>query len=539
MHPRLLPIFSTLALSLVFWFSFPHAAPYTAFNIPRPDYNRVEFGQFAIHAMASEFGPTREELRSIYGQEVISTTESITQTENLSETVSITENATLDTDDVDTLDIDNDAVLDAQYAQPLEGTIIANRTTANVTFFLDGQLYRVAPLRSLGIQLLRDNSVINLYSCDADTPQTDSNCFWDPYLVNQDGFYEVFNDAPENFPLRLVIEEAGAPPDNQIWVQNRMTTREPIVYNNTVYELGPSAVQEFLVDSSPVIQFFLRSCISIDETTVCEWAPQTVSPGFYYTLNEVTTSGGLPNSRITNLILEPLIAQSGQVIEAPPQLLCQLQVPVVNIRSGPGLDYLIVTKVRGTEQESGTVLVVGRDPSALWFAVDERVAAGGWVTANENFVICNGDVSDLPLAEVTDGRLIPVQEATAAAEIPATETNTEGEGADESESGEVEATAKEPPAVAIPTGQAVLVVTNSFEHVIRFTLSPDEYDLQPQETVQIVVNPGRVQFTASSAWGGGLSGNAEFLIEPDIAFPMYLYFVPDPGDSDVWILQYQ
>lgn len=118
------------------------------------------------------------------------------------------------------------------------------------------------------------------------------------------------------------------------------------------------------------------------------------------------------------------------------------------------------------------------------------------------------------------------------------ESGTE-EGEEESESGEDEAISEEPPPVVIPTGQAVLVVTNSFEHVIRFTLSPDEYDLQPQETIQIVVNPGRIQFTASSAWGGGLSGNAEFFIDADTAFPMYLYFVLAPGDSDVWILRYQ
>lgn len=247
------------------------------------------------HAIVRISISTGRNFRSVHRQEIISTTESITQTENLSETVSSPETDPLEINPADASTADNDVLLDAEYAQQLEGTIIANRTTANVTFFLDGQLYCVAPLRSLGIQLLRNNSVINLYNCDSDTPQTERNCFWNPYLVNQDGFYEIFNDAPENFPFRIVIEEAGTPPNNQIWVQNRMTTREPIVYNNTVYELGPSVVQEFLVDESPVIQFYLRSCVSIDETTVvCEWAPQTVSPGLYYTLNEITSLAVCP-----------------------------------------------------------------------------------------------------------------------------------------------------------------------------------------------------------------------------------------------------
>ena len=67
----------------------------------------------------------------------------------------------------------------------------------------------------------------------------------------------------------------------------------------------------------------------------------------------------------------------------------------LNIRSGPGLDYQMVTKVRGNESQAGTVVVVGRTADSQWLAVDERVAAQGWVTSNSSFVQCSSCESRL------------------------------------------------------------------------------------------------------------------------------------------------
>lgn len=457
--------------------------------------------------------------------------------------------------------------LDALYSDALEGTIIANRTPANVTFFVEGELYRLAPLRSFGLELPRENSVLNLFNCDADTPQTEEGCFWDPYLIRADGFYEIFNDAPETEDVRLVLEEAGAPPTDQVWVQNRTGQREVLVYNGETYELAPSAVVEFDVGDSPVVTFYRRSCLSLDGQTVCEWAPQTVEPGFYYALDEIATPGGPPDSQVIQVDIEPVLGEGG---EAPPvsqgtagdegaesaddtstaaeaptgsQIVCQLQVPVLNVRSGPGLEYLVISQVTANGQEPTTVVAQGRDATTQWLAVADSVVEGGWITASDQFVQCNGDIGGLPLAEVTDGRLEPTPEAPVAEEAPADDASaeTEGDSTDEEGAEGEEAAGDEgdAPEVEVPSGQALLIVNNAFEQEVRFTISPDEYDLQPGETIYVVVNPGRVQFSVSSPWRGGISGNAEFLIEPDQSEILWLYFIPNPSDSDEWELRYQ
>jgi hypothetical protein len=108
----------------------------------------------------------------------------------------------------------------------------------------------------------------------------------------------------------------------------------------------------------------------------------------------------------------------------------------------------------------------------------------------------------------------------------------EGEG--ETSNGEASAE----PEPEVPSGQALLAIQNSFEHPIRFTLSPDEYDLQPGQKIFVAVNPGQVAFTVSSAWRG-LSGNKDFIVEPDQKLELFLYFIPDPGDDDEWVLRYE
>src|SRR5690606_34382421 len=109
-------------------------------------------------------------------------------------------------------------------------------------------------------------------------------------------------------------------------------------------------------------------------------------------------------------------------------MVCTVLVPALNVRSGPGLEYEILTKVRGTENDPGDVLVIGRDQTGQWLAVDERVALGGWITGSASFVQCEGDVAALPETEIIDGRLASSPDtAESGIAEPGTEKSTEVE----------------------------------------------------------------------------------------------------------------
>jgi len=459
---------------------------------------------------------------------------------------------------------------DAAYADAIDGTVVANRTSASVTFFVEGELYRLAPLRSLGIQLRRNPAPLNMFNCDADAPENESTCFWDPYLVEADGFYEVFNKLQEGAPTQLVLQSAGTPPSDRIWIQNRSGQRETLIFNNELYELPPATVREFEVEESTEVSFYRRSCITIDSDSACEWIPQEIKPGFYYALSEDTNIGRIANSQISTADLQPIVAQDSQnnqdvevsqvdtdsnVIEQPRPIACQVQVDKLNVRSGPGLNYLIVTSILSDGSAStnrGRVSVIGRDSSNQWIAVDQSVALGGWVNSSNQLIVCDGDIATLPVTDVTDGRLaptpVPLPTATliptavpAPVVVTAPPVRPPPTAVAESTSSEPQVDEPEkivPTDVEIPAGQIQLIVQNVFEHEVRFTLSPDEYDLQPGETISIIRGAGRFTFSVSSPWRG-LSGNAELTLEPDQSFSMFLYFLPKPGANDEWEMKYQ
>jgi hypothetical protein len=470
------------------------------------------------------------------GAAAITDTETVTGTPAITSTGSITDSA---------------AELDAAYAEVVEGTIVANRTAADVRFFVEGETFMLDPQRSLGLDLPRVTAVLNLYNCDANTPETEIECYWDPYLLNRSGFYEVVAGADEGLAVNLTLREAGAPPADQVWIQNRTGKREIVVYRSVTYELAPSTVQEFSVVDDALPTFFLRSCVVLDEQSACEWAPVVVEPGFYYSLEEQTTAGGLPGSDITELIIEPVVAEAGEVaIEAvaestPPQIRCSLLVPALNVRSGPGLEYQIVAKVRGSEEEPATVIVVGQNDSGEWLAVTERLADGGWITGSTSYIACEGDLASLPIAEITDGRLEPTpvpvaQPADTEVQADAA-ANAGGEGSGVAATETSTGTADTNPAV--PEGLAVIQVRNDFEQPMRFTIDqrfrpesgPSEYDLEPGQSASFVVWPGPVAFSASTPWRG-LSGNADTLMESNQLRDLKLTFVPDPDGSDRWDL---
>ncbi len=109
-------------------------------------------------------------------------------------------------------------------------------------------------------------------------------------------------------------------------------------------------------------------------------------------------------------------------------------------------------------------------------------------------------------------------------------------------------TPEAPAPAGIPEGQARLIVNNGFDQKIRFTpdkqflVDPEsnlsaEWDLEPGQSVAILVYPGQIGFTASTAWQG-LSDNANVVIGPDQELIIWLYFVLDPDGSGNWNLQF-
>ncbi len=463
--------------------------------------------------------------------------------------------------------------LDEEYSGILEGTILANRTDAQVRFFVEGQTYEIAPLRALSLELPRETAVLNLFNCEASKSDADAGCFWDPYLLTRDGFYEVIIGQELGDEISLALQEAGAPPSNQIWIQNRTGERESVIVNNEVFEVAPSSVQEIAVNPEVPVIVQLRSCIVAGTQSICEWAPQGVEAGYYYGLVRNDSAG--PNgTQLTGLGLQGVIASSGETIKPPPQALCRLRVPTLNVRSGPGLEFDIIAKIRGTETEPGSVVVTAVDGAASWMKVTERVARDGWVTSDPEYILCEGDLTalpviGLPVAEATEAPAEATPEATEApvaeaappvVDTPAPVETEAAPAAEEAapvaveeaapatdETAPTEESTPTPETPEVPEGLARIVVNNPFDQQIRFTLDqryrPErenlsgEWDLMPGDAVAILVYPGTVAFSVSTPWRG-LSDNAEFVIAEKEERDLWIWFVPDPVEKDRWNLQF-
>jgi len=455
---------------------------------------------------------------------------------------------------------------ESDQSQPLGGTIISNRTNYGARFFLEGQVYRIRPFGSAGLDLARDTAVLNLFTCDAETPETQDNCYWDPYLLQRDGFYEVYDESIVVGLPTLTLRDAVTPPGNQVWIHNRTGITESVVFRDVVYPVAPGAVQEFDVEVGAPVILYVRSCGSVDDEEVCEWAPTNLEPGAYFAMIEVSTPGGIPGSRITTVDLRPVLDTNGSAIAAPAQVICDLRVPTLNIRSGPGLQYEIVGKIRGTDTESGSVAVTAHSADGLWYVVAETVAKDGWVTGNPDFIQCRTNTEDLPIAEYTGAPPAPTPVPTSPPVVsqpqpevsePASQPSPV-EQPDVAEAPAPEEPVAEEPAVddtgtltpteetaqtAIPEGLAMLIVNNGFQYPIRFTVDqsyrpiegPSEFDLEPGASTNVIVFPGTVAFTASSPWNG-LSGNAELNVDADQTAVLWLRFEAEPNDSSQWNL---
>ncbi len=436
-------------------------------------------------------------------------------------------------------------------AAGLQGTVVANRTQLAVRFFAEGSTYTLDPEGTLGLSVARPTAVLNLYNCDAALGDQQEGCFWDPYLLTRDGFYEIVRGSDAGSAVGLVLREADAPPSNQVWIQNRTGKTEEIYFGTQMREIAAAGVQEFTVDSGGVGVFYLRTCVTSPENgSVCEWAAHSAQPGAYYALVEETFSGGLPGTTVSNLELLPIVSEGDATpaVVAEPQTVCRLAVPALNVRSGPGLNYDIVKKVRSTDIEIATVLVTGRTEDATWLQVDERVAAGGWVIAGVEYVTCDGDVLSLPVVAASELPPTPTPLPTLPADVavaPIVELPAEGAAPPATDPAAQPAADATPTSANpdIPSGLAQLTVINVFDREIRFTLDqryrveegPSEYDLQPGQSVTLLVYPGAAAFTASSPWEE-LAGNTQIFLNPDEARSISIYWYYDSGE-DVWVMQ--
>lgn len=456
----------------------------------------------------------------------------------------------------------------AAESEPLEGTIVANRTESDARFFVEGMTYVLPAGESQGLALPRPSSVINLFNCDAGLAESTPGCFWDPYVIRLDGFYEIYETTGDSNAMKLLLQEVGAPPNDQVWLQNRTGRTESVVFKSETYELPSTNVIEFAVATGVPAILYVRNCISVDSQSVCEWTPKTLDAGVFYAMLEVETPGSEPGSLLTAIDVRPVVSDGDEVVLEEETsasessstasvasstlgiITCQIVVPALNIRSGPGLQYDIIGKVRATDGTVATVATGGRSVDSQWLTVADGSEPQGWITASDSFITCQGDVNSLPLVETPAPPPTPVP--VASEQLPATNVSappaepddagvTDAEMSDELESA---TTPSDEPGVEIPSGQAVLLVNNGFEHQIRFTIDqrfrpnegPSEYDLDPGGSVGIVVFPGQVPFTASSPWSG-LSGNAELQVDGDQSVTLWLRFERD--DSGKWNLRWE
>jgi hypothetical protein len=442
------------------------------------------------------------------------------------------------------------------------GTVIANRTEALVRFFAEGNTYDLAGLRSAGLALSRPSNVLNLYNCDATAGVAQQGCYWDPYLLERDGFYEIVAGKDAGALQSLILREAGAPPENQVWIQNRAGRDEEVYFGTQMRDLPLGAVEQFGVEAGGVGVFYLRTCVTTqDGASVCEWSSHSAEPGGYYALVDQSRPGGVAGTTISSLSLQAVLGAvqastdstpaQAAVVDAP-QTVCKLAVPALNVRSGPGLGFDIVKKVRSTDAEVATIVVTGRTTTGDWLRVDETIAPGGWVIAGSEYLACDGDVNALPPVAESElpatptplpVEVLPAGDAATGSTGQQEEGLAEGAGTDTSATGALtNTTATTSTATSLPIGTAMLTVQNAFDREVRFTLDQrfrlepgsSEFDLAPGQSVNIIVYAGPIPFTASSPWQG-LSGNTAIEVAEGETRGVYLVFFYDEVDKK-WYL---
>lgn len=446
--------------------------------------------------------------------------------------------------------------------QVVTNTVFLNQTDETVLVFAEGQTYQIPAQRGVGIEFTRSVAAITLYTCPAQAPES-RTCYWDPYPVEPDQFYEIVvnqSEATIGVAPPLIISPVARPQPGEIHIHNRTGQPERFLHQEALYEVENGALYRVPLDGDgleqgpgdrPLDTLFLRRCVALAGDAVCEWLPYPVMGGVTYGLLDETRPGSQANSAETRIWLQALAgepsaeevadAEEAAPEEAPPisGLACQSQIPALNVRAGPGTEYLVIGQLRTAEPSGGAFTAIGQNPAGSWLALSDADIAGGWVSALPQFVRCDAATGDLPIAEITDGRLTPVAAA------PATAPPFPGDE-DTDEAPVAEAPAEVAP--GIPEGRARLIVRNSFEAAIRFTLdaaqhglpegTPSEYDLAPDQSIELLIWEGRVQFSASTPFRGGWSGNAEFAIDEGESRTLFLHFRLSEDGSE-WQMRYE
>ncbi len=433
----------------------------------------------------------------------------------------------------------------------LTGTIVLNRTAKALFFFLDDDLYELPANRATGLLLARPLAGLTLFTCAADVTD-DAACQWVSYPIRRSAFYEVSADAAATGAANLRLAVAVAPPLDAAWIQNRTGADAELLWGEEALTITNTGLALLDATGEAPATLYLPRCLQSSSQRICEWLPTPYRGGVYYALRQNQKAAGINGVTLARSELKPLLIQEALLTPTPtpePEpvgILCQTQIPSLNVRSGPGTGYQIIGKLRLTEENQGRVLAVGRTASGDWLAVDPRFVAGGWVANARQWLVCDGDFNLLPVVEVAgeqQARPLPPPAPAADRDVgapnPASPSEQIATPTPQAENGS--------PTSPGPK-QALLIATNSFEYPIRFTLdpashglpegTPSEYDLQPGESMRFVIRAGRVQFSASMAWRSG-AGNAEFELREGAAVELFLRFEPSEKNPDLWVMHFE
>lgn len=431
----------------------------------------------------------------------------------------------------------------------LTGTVVHNPSDVSVFFFLDNDLYQLPANRGVGLAMARPLAALTLFSCAAEVTD-DPTCDWVSYPIRRSALYEISADAavPGQANLRLAL--AVAPPLNVAQIQNRTGAESTVLREDEVLVIANTGtlVLDGLDETGGIVS--LPRCLQTNNQRICEWLPTPLQGGIYYTLSEERGPAGINGVTIVQSRLNPLLMQEALMTPTPtpePEpvgIQCQTQIPSLNVRSGPGTSFSVISKLRPAEENRGQVLAVGRTASGEWLAVDPRFAEGGWVANVAQWLVCEGDTNELPvMAEADEPVALPAPILSQPAPS-ATPTPPPAEEAAADEAAELPSDTNAPPGPE----QAVLIATNAFDHSIRFTLdaalhglpegTPSEYDLEPGQSLRFVIRAGRVQFSASTAWRNG-AGNANFELGEGASRELFLRFEPSINNADQWEMRFE
>ncbi len=173
------------------------------------------------------------------------------------------------------------------------------------------------------------------------------------------------------------MREAGAPPQNQVWVQNRTGRQEMVVYKDSTYEVA-------------------AGCQAVRSRGRCSGNPlraQLSDAKCQYGVRMVTAHAGQRRifrngrdflsrrpraARITTIDLRPVVDSKAADIAPSPEVVCQTQVNGYQRAQRAWSQCEIIGKVREQVGEPGRVVVIGAawTVNGMLWRTRLRLAAG-------------------------------------------------------------------------------------------------------------------------------------------------------------------